>query len=70
MGLLEEEKSGACSDKYSADQILPYLALVKEKSSVTASKITNHCKTNIWVIEKFLDGKFKIKDNLISWLPE
>jgi len=68
--LLEEEKSGACSDKYSADQILPYLALVKEKSSVTASKITDHCKTNIWVIEKFLDGKFEIKDNLISWLPE
>jgi RNA 3'-phosphate cyclase len=65
--LLKEQKSGACLDKYLADQILPYLALSKDKSSVTVSEITDHCKTNIWVIEKFIDGKFKIKNNLISW---
>jgi len=28
---------------------------------VTVSEITNHCKTNIWVIEKFIEGKFEIK---------
>lgn len=65
--LLREQKSGASLDKYLADQILPYLALSDNESSVTVSEITNHCKTNIWVIEKFLDGKFKIKNNLISW---
>jgi len=64
--LLKEQKSEACLDRHLADQILPYLALAKEKSSVTVSEITNHCKTNIWVIEKFIDKKFKIKDNLIS----
>jgi RNA 3'-phosphate cyclase len=67
--LLKEQKSGACLDKYLADQILPYMALAKEKSQITVSEITNHCKTNIWVIEKFLEGKFEIRENLISWSP-
>ena len=67
--LLKEQKSQACLDKHLADQILPYLALAPGKSQVTVSEITNHCKTNIWVIEKFLKGKFEIKDNLINWFP-
>jgi RNA 3'-phosphate cyclase len=65
--LLKEEKSQACLDKHSADQILPYLALASRKSQVAVSEVTNHCKTNIWVIEKFLEGKFEIKGNLIAW---
>jgi len=67
--LLKEQKSGASLDKHLADQVLPYMALSPGKSQVTVSEITNHCKTNIWVIEKFLEGKFKTKENLISWLP-
>jgi len=67
--LLKEQKSEACLDKHLADQILPYLALAEGKSSITVSDITNHCKTNIWVIEKFLDGKFEIKGSLIAWTP-
>jgi len=65
--LLKEQKSEACLDKHLADQILPYMALAEGKSQVTVSEITDHCKTNIWVIEKFLQGNFKIKDNLIIW---
>lgn len=67
--LLKEEKTQACLDKHLADQILPYVALTPGKSSVVVSEITNHCKTSIWVIEKFLKGKFEIKENLISWIP-
>ncbi|TET84084.1 MAG: RNA 3'-phosphate cyclase, partial [Candidatus Nealsonbacteria bacterium] len=67
--LLKEQKSQACLDKHLADQILPYMALAPGKSQVTVSEITNHCKTNIWVIEKFIKGKFEIKGNLIKWLP-
>jgi len=65
--LLKEQKSRACLDKHLADQILPYLALAPGKNQVTVSEVTNHCKTNIWVIEKFLEGKFEIKENLITW---
>jgi len=67
--LLKEQKSEACLDKHLADQILPYLALANSKSQVSVSEITNHCKTNIWVIEKFLEGKFETKGNLIKWFP-
>jgi len=65
--LLKEQKTGACLDKHLADQILPYLASGPGKSQVTVSEITDHCRTNIWVIEKFLDGEFEIDGNLISW---
>ena len=68
--LLKEQKSEACLDKYLADQILPYMALTSGKSKVTVSEVTNHCQTNTWVIEKFLQGNFKIKDNLIFWVPK
>ncbi len=51
--------SGACLDKWMADQILPYMALAGN-SKVTISEVTNHVKTNIWVIEKFLPVKFDI----------
>jgi len=69
LGLLKEQKSDACLDKYLADQILPYLALASGKSQISVSEITNHCKTNIWVIEKFTEGKFRAKNNLITWTP-
>jgi RNA 3'-terminal phosphate cyclase (GTP) len=65
--LLKEQKSGACLDKYSADQILLYLALAGAGSSATVSEVTEHCLTNIGTIEKFLKGKFEIKNNLIIW---
>ncbi|PIQ93025.1 MAG: RNA 3'-phosphate cyclase [Parcubacteria group bacterium CG11_big_fil_rev_8_21_14_0_20_39_14] len=80
--LLKEQKSEACFDKHLADQILPYMALApyqseafgsglaEGKSQITVSEITKHCKTNIWVIEKFLDGKFEINGNLIIWIPK
>ena len=68
--LLREQKSETCLDKHLVDQILPYLALTSEKSQVRVSEITNHCKTNIWIIEKFIEGKFEIKDNLITWSPK
>jgi len=67
--LLREQKSGACLDKHLSDQILPYLALAPGKSQVTVSETTNHCQANIGVIEKFIDGKLEIKDNLIIWKP-
>lgn len=68
--LLKEEKAGACLDRHLADQILPYLALTPKKSQVSVSEITNHCKTNMWVIEKFIEGKFEITGNLIGWTPK
>lgn len=68
--ILKEERAQACLDKHLADQILPYMTLSTKESQVSVSEITGHCKTNIWVIEKFLEGRFEVKNNLISWLPK
>ena len=62
-----ELQSMACVDRQMADQILPYLALAGDGSRVTVSEITSHCRTNMWVIEQFLDGRFEVNGNLICW---
>jgi len=67
MAFSRELQSTACLDRHMADQILPYMALAGDGSCVTVSEITSHCRTNMWVIEKFLDGRFKAKGNLIRW---
>jgi len=69
MELLNQQKSEACLDKYMADQILIYMALAGN-SKVTVSEITEHCKTNFWVIEKFLEGSFEVKNNRIKWVSD
>jgi len=62
--LIREYESGGAIDSYAGDQILPYLAMAG--GEIKVNKITEHCKTNIWVIEKFLPVKFEIKEKIIS----
>jgi len=59
--LLKELNSNSCVDKYLADQLIPFMALAEGKSSYLARELTNHAKTNIWVTEKFINKKFKVK---------
>ncbi|AJF62147.1 TPA: RNA 3'-terminal phosphate cyclase [Candidatus Woesearchaeota archaeon] len=64
--LARQIDSNAPVDKYLADQLLPYLAF--SGGEIKVSEITEHAKTNMHVIEKFLDVKFKTKQNIISCL--
>jgi RNA 3'-terminal phosphate cyclase len=50
-----------------ADQVLPYMALAGSGSSVTVTEITAHCRTNMWVIKKSIEGKFEVEDRTILW---
>ena len=61
---LIREYEGGGVDSHAADQLLPYLALARGK--IKASRITAHCRTNAFVIEKFLPVKFKIENNIIE----
>ncbi len=60
-GLIEEIESGAPVDHHLADQILPFMALTS-RSQIRTSRITNHCKTNIYVIEKFFGKTFEVNE--------
>ena len=62
--LKKQMDSGACLDEWMADQILPYMALAGG-GKVSVSEVTDHCRSNIWVIEKFLPVKFEVKKNII-----
>lgn len=62
--LLEQYEKGVV-DEWSADQLIPYLALTGN-SQILVSKITEHCKTNISIVEQFTNKKLKAKDQLIK----
>ena len=51
----------ACLDLHLADQIVLYLALSKEGSSFTTSRVTSHLLTNLRVIEKFLGASCRVE---------
>ena len=61
--LIYEYDSGEV-DSHAADQLLPYLAIGKGRIKV--SQITEHCRTNAFVIEKFLPVEFEMTEGTIS----
>ena len=65
--LIREIESKAAVDGHLADQILPYLALIRG-STIRTSEITNHCKTNIYTIQQFMGEIFRIdeKEKIVS----
>jgi len=62
MLLQKQLDTNAALDRWMADQILPFMALATEHgpSEVSIAEITNHCLTNIWVIDKFLPVGFEV----------
>jgi RNA 3'-phosphate cyclase len=63
--LISEIESKGCVDKHLSDQILIFMSLLPG-SKVRVTEVTDHCKTNIYVIEKFLDVDFKVEGKEIS----
>ena len=64
--LVKEISSRSAIDVHCADQILPFLALCG--GEIKASSVSEHARTNMWVIEKFLDVKFEVEGNMIRVL--
>jgi RNA 3'-phosphate cyclase len=60
--LKKQIESGACLDSWMADQILPYMALSQRDSRVSVAELTNHTRTSMWVIEKFLPVRFRTSE--------
>ena len=55
-------RTEASLDKHMADQIIPYMAVAEGDSRVSVEEITNHCRTNIWVVEQFLPVRFEMDE--------
>ncbi len=56
--LVEEVQSGACLDRHMGDMIVPYLVLAKGASEVSISRVTQHTRTNVKVVEWLTGTKF------------
>lgn len=50
-----------CLDHYLADQLVPYVALCNERVEMNISRITEHLRTNLWVVQKFLPIKYHLR---------
>lgn len=62
--LFQEINLNAPVDRHLADNLVPYIALVNGRIKTTL--ITQHTKTNIYVIEKFMGKIFNISKQLIT----
>jgi len=60
--LIRQLNAGAALDEWMGDQILPFLAAAGGESSITVTRITNHLRTNLWVIKHFLPLETQIKE--------
>lgn len=60
--LLAYVDSGAAVDDHLADQILPFLAVAREPSTLTCPTISSHLRTVAWVIEQFLPARIALVD--------
>jgi RNA 3'-terminal phosphate cyclase (ATP) len=59
--IIRELKSCAIVDIHLADQLIPYMGLAG-CGSFTVRELTEHTRTNIWVVEQFLDVKYHIEE--------
>jgi len=57
-------------DSHAADQIMPFLAFIafknRQEIEFKTSEITEHAKTNAFIIEKFLPVKFDINEDTVT----
>ncbi len=63
--LKRQMSTGACLDEHMADQVLPYLALAGGESAAKVAAVTDHCRTNMWVIEQFLPVRFEVEGDVV-----
>jgi RNA 3'-terminal phosphate cyclase len=60
--LLRQIESGAALDEWMGDQILPFLAVAEGESAIAVPSLTDHLKTNLWVINHFLPIDTQIRE--------
>jgi len=60
---LAYQRSGGAVDRYLADQLILPLALAAGESHFTAGKVTNHLRTNAWLVGQFLPVRVEIGED-------
>jgi RNA 3'-phosphate cyclase len=58
--LVQDITSGATVDRYAIDQLISYLVLAPKESVCLIRELSNHTKTNMWLIKQFFNVDFEV----------
>jgi len=64
--LLEDISSGATVDRFLADQLIIYAALAEGTSKYIIPGMTEHIKSNLWLVKQIIGAKIMIKENYLQ----
>jgi RNA 3'-terminal phosphate cyclase (ATP) len=59
--LIAEISAKPTVDVHLADMLIPYVALAKGRSAYLVRTMSDHLETNIWLVERILNVKFKVE---------
>jgi len=66
LNLLADLGSGATVDRHLADQVIPFAALAKGTSTFRIPSMTEHIEARLWLVERILGAKCRIRENLVT----
>jgi RNA 3'-terminal phosphate cyclase (ATP) len=66
LDLVTDLGSGATVDRHLADQVIPFAALAKGTSTFRIPSVTEHVEARLWLVEKILGAKSRIRENLVT----
>jgi RNA 3'-terminal phosphate cyclase (ATP) len=64
--LLQDIRSGATTDRHMADQLILFAALARGRTEYRIPMLTDHVKSNLWLIRKLLGAEVELQDNFLK----
>jgi RNA 3'-terminal phosphate cyclase (ATP) len=64
--LMKDIESGACSDRFLSDQLIPFAALAKGTSKISIPGMTDHIEARLWLAEIILGANSQINGQLVQ----
>jgi RNA 3'-terminal phosphate cyclase (ATP) len=67
--LLQHLQRGAPVDMHLGDQLICPLALARGQSTYRTCQLTEHMRTNMWVVEQFTETRFALRETNLTVMP-
>lgn len=64
--LMEDIGSGACSDRFTSDQLIPFAALAQGSSEIRIPGMTDHIESRLWLSKILLGAESQIEGNVVQ----
>lgn len=61
--LMEDLQAGAATDRFLADQLILFAALAEGQTEYLIPRITEHIRSNLWLVEKILGARTELQEN-------